>query len=153
MNLFTADIAIDPIAQRLVRTWTGALRSGRFRQATGRLRTDDGWCVLGIACHTYDVGGWHRDGEAWSYLGCRQELPAEVVEAFRLRTARGRYGPLGACCLLHDNDESGRTFPEFADLIERQLVAAIARRRRWIRRRGTSSRPGAGARGAGRCSR
>jgi hypothetical protein len=152
MNLFHPDIAIDPRAQALVHAWTDNLRAGGFRQGTGDLRTGDCWCVLGVACHTYDAGGWRRDGDAWSYLGCRQELPAEVVEAFRLRTARGRYGPLGACCLLHDNDESGRTFPEFAELIERQLAAAIARRRRWIRRRGTSSRP-AGARVAGRCSR
>jgi hypothetical protein len=146
VNLFHPDIAIDPVAQRLVRAWTGGLRSGRFPQATGRLRTDDGWCVLGVACHTYDHRDWRREGDAWTYLGCREELPAEVADAFRLRTACGRYGPLGSRSLVSDNDE-GTSFAQLTDLIDRHLAAAITSHRRRARRRGTTARPVAGAGG------
>ena len=149
MSLFHPDIAIDPAAQALVRDWTGNLRSGRFRQATGRLRTDLGWCALGVACHTYDRRHWRHDTEAWTYLDCREELPVEVADAFRLRTACGRYGLGGSQSLVLDNDE-GRTFAELADLIDRQLASAIARRRRRAPRVGTNARLVAGGRGAHR---
>jgi hypothetical protein len=146
VNLFKPDIAVDPIAQELVRAWTAALRSDRFRQASGRLRTGHGWCVLGVACHAYDAGGWRCSGGTWSYLDCNEELPAEVADAFRLRTACGRYGPdPEARSLATDNDE-GRTFAELADLIDRQMAAAITR----LRRRRTNSRLLAGAGGAAR---
>lgn len=134
MNLFYVDIAIDTVAQGLVRRWTARLRSGRFRQVSGHLRTDDGWCVLGVACHTYDPRGWKRGMATWSYLSCGEDLPREVADAFRLRTTGGRYGPsTDPRSLALDNDE-GRTFADLADLIDRQMAAAAASRRRRQRR-------------------
>lgn len=33
-----------------IRKWVDALRSGEFKQGTGRLRTGDSYCCLGVAC-------------------------------------------------------------------------------------------------------
>jgi hypothetical protein len=30
--------------------WTAALRSGEYQQSEGKLRTDDGYCCLGVLC-------------------------------------------------------------------------------------------------------
>jgi hypothetical protein len=134
MSLFRPDIAIDPFAQALVHRWTAALRGGEFRQASGRLRTGDAWCCLGVACHTYEPRDWRLVGDRWSYQGEPVELPREVADAYRLRSTVGRYGlHLDARSLALDNDE-GRSFAELADLIDRELVAAIARRQRRERR-------------------
>lgn len=38
---------MDPKVKSL---WTAALRSGEYQQAKGYLRTDDGYCCLGVLC-------------------------------------------------------------------------------------------------------
>ena len=128
MSLFCADIAHDPGAQRLARRWVAALRSERYRQVREHLRTDLGYCCLGVACDVYRPGRWRRrtDGE-WVFLNDNAVLPLGVVDAFQLRATDGRFGPrLETDSLLIANDR-GESFAWIANLIERELEAAIAR--------------------------
>jgi len=46
--------------------WVDALRSGKYKQGTGRLRDGDMYCCLGIACDISGLGEWIED---WSKDG------------------------------------------------------------------------------------
>lgn len=87
--------------------WVAALRSGEYRQVSGRLRKGDGFCCLGVLCTVADMP-ITQDGET-------------LVET-------GDYGPLDALLgrehvlqLYRMNDNSRRSFQEIADYIEANL--------------------------------
>ena len=42
----------------LKQKWVRALRSGKYEQATGALRNEDGFCCLGVLCDVYDPDKW-----------------------------------------------------------------------------------------------
>ena len=43
----------------LTKTWIDALRSGKYRQGQGVLRTrDNGFCCLGVLCDIVDTDSW-----------------------------------------------------------------------------------------------
>lgn len=61
----------------LIIDWVSALRSGEYQQASGRLRTPQGWCCLGVLTDLAIKKGlidaeWHEDPtqgySAWSVL-------------------------------------------------------------------------------------
>lgn len=61
-----------------IRKWVDALRSGEYKQTTGRLRGDVGFCCLGVACDLY--GKEH--GEPWVGEGefmRRIDMPSQAV--------------------------------------------------------------------------
>src|SRR6476659_4542708 len=62
MSLFTDDIRTNTDAQVRVRRWIAALRWGGFPQAPHFLRSEAGFCCLGVACHLEDPGRWEPDG-------------------------------------------------------------------------------------------
>jgi hypothetical protein len=128
VSLFYSEIARDPGAQQLARCWVAALRSGRYRQVGEHLRTDLGFCCLGVACDVYRAGRWRRrSGGEWVFLDQTAELPLAVLDAYQLRSTDARFGPhLESDSLLIANDR-GQSFAWIADLIERELEAAIAR--------------------------
>lgn len=108
----------EPIAKQ----WIAALRSGKYAQATGALRTSDGFCCLGVLC---DLNGvkWTLDEGDGSFiaLGATEILPLSIQEWAGLnsnsgiipfREVAGRDHELSA---LNDN---GKTFSEIADIIE-----------------------------------
>jgi len=150
MDLFQPEIARDHAAQRRVRDWIEALRSGRYERGTGCLRQVDAYCCLGVACDLYDPDRWRPGwdgGETWDWGGLASDLSgyevaeagAEVRHAYRLRTGDGQYRNddrtvrTGArTCLAYDND-SGWTFAEIADVIERELMAAVGAAQEVIR--------------------
>lgn len=101
--------------------WLEALRSGKYSQTRRSLRTDHGFCCLGVACDVYDPKGWEKDTEDISheFMGERNYLPKEVREWLGLRPhysmAHG-----GVESILADlNDKTGSTFAEIADYLEK----------------------------------
>ena len=48
-----------------IKLWVDALRSGKYQQARGALKTGDAYCCLGVACDISGLGTWDR---TW-YLG------------------------------------------------------------------------------------
>jgi hypothetical protein len=141
LNLFTPNIRTNSEAQRLVRAWIDALRSGKYEQGRGSLRTnDDTYCCLGVACDVYDPSRWDRNTypyNEWSYINFVGDLPAEVQEAFCLVGAGGEFrdenGDIddNVYCLAARNDApSGssfhRNFSEIADMIEHDLNVRLA---------------------------
>lgn len=48
--------------------WVAALRSGRYRQCEGTLRTDDNaFCAIGVLCDVVAPDAWENEGHSWYY--------------------------------------------------------------------------------------
>jgi len=116
--------------------WTGALRSETYKQEKGHLRVGDGFCCLGVLCDLYEK---QTPGAMWneqrsddsvrpftSPSGERSEaaLPYAVQQWAGLEDSNPdvytEAGRLSMSSLANLND-SGSTFREIADLIEKSL--------------------------------
>lgn len=102
--------------------WIAALRSGEFKQDEGYLRTDDGFCCLGVLCHLKEV----------PFDKVKDDISPEYEEyQFTFADGSKFIGSVseGFCGLeLTDqeklidlNDTQGKTFAEIADYIEANL--------------------------------
>ena len=91
--------------------WIAALRSDKYEQGRGALRTGDAFCCLGVACHLEDKFGWQStsiggnlDRKSWQGRNAKTlELPFIDIS------------PAGALSTMND---SGATFAQIADFIE-----------------------------------
>jgi hypothetical protein len=101
--------------------WVSALRSDRYQQDTGYLRTDDGYCCLGVLCDLVDPQGWERHpGLCWDHTGGQGVLPGGVIEVAGIQPATP--DPIiGGVKLSALNDSGEWSFDQLADLIEREL--------------------------------
>ena len=122
------------------RKWVSALRSGEYSQDRSYLRTDKGFCCLGVACDVYSKetgeGEWNEVGgmdklheykynfniDVNPYV---KGLPSEVAYWLGLRTVRGsmygiegEYGEWLEPSSLAVRNDDGSTFSEIADIIE-----------------------------------
>lgn len=107
----------------LAKKWVAALRSGEYKQAKKSLRTDEGYCCLGVACeiavkaglpvtvHFIDKKGF------CSYDGGVGVLPEGVMHALRFKSVDGYTEKLQKS-LTTLNDIENLTFAEIADYIE-----------------------------------
>lgn len=104
--------------------WLEALRSGRYQQGRGRLRTVDmvgenRYCCLGVLCDLYDKvhgeDGWVRVGDTIAVKhGARTSTPSAGVLAWAgLHDRHGEFGEEGES-LVEVNDNSS----DFAEVIE-----------------------------------
>lgn len=113
------------------RAWVAALRSGKYKQGKGELRTkEDSYCCLGVACDLYqkahpETQRWIKEewvqGQQWLFEGKSGLLPASVKEWLGLRTDEGAFYD-GTPYLSHKTltgaNDTGDTFEQIADLIE-----------------------------------
>lgn len=115
--------------------WVAALRSGEYKQTTGRLRRDGGMCCLGVLTDLAvrdGVAAWisSSGGEPGSIEDDTGEvrislLPNIVARWAGLPIDGDQCGPKVSIqqlkCALAEHNDSGRTFAEIADAIESQL--------------------------------
>ena len=98
-----------------VRQWVAALRSGEYPQGRDGLRTEDGYCCLGVVCELAGMEAvYHGDGR-YAYDRCTGMLPRRAMEWLGIDTASPRIGSKTAITL---NDDYLLSFPQIADLIE-----------------------------------
>jgi hypothetical protein len=90
--------------------WVKALRSGKYKQARYRLRRDNKYCCLGVACDISKLGKW--DGTI--YLDSYLYLPRKVQKWLGLRSSGGEYYTNNLTS-FNDNNWS---FKKIADIIE-----------------------------------
>ena len=117
----TGEMVIDRGA--LKRAWTGALRSGEYRQGVGALKSGPFRCSLGVLHELAPLLKTHgatlsKDGFPFSY---KKERPNDRYPELGL----GCIGhPIDACVRLNDGmpgEISGLSFAEIADWIEGNL--------------------------------
>ena len=119
------------------RKWVSALRSGEYSQDSRYLRTDKGFCCLGVACDVYSKetgeGEWGSTPWRWRFGTSKDEqetagLPVYVMEWLGLRDQ------LGGClekmadtyASLSSMNDAGKTFSEIADIIESEPETLFA---------------------------
>ena len=124
-----------------------ALRSGEYVQARDSLRSEGGYCCLGVACEIYrqeeggpdwdryklyrqEEGGpdWDYYQAHWSYGGHSHNLPERVRRWLDFKRSGGLFSePFQRDSKLVesllDMNDSGMSFAEIADVIEQGKVA------------------------------
>ena len=114
--------------------WIDALRSGKYEQGRGALRTGDTFCCLGVLCDIHKPEGWkfcQGGGDVarqWGYEdfngdGERNDvLPPHVKRWAGLELQSPEIKKLdGYAASLANLNDNGTTFAEIADLIETHL--------------------------------
>jgi len=122
--------------QEVKKAWIEALRSGEYKQTTGRLRRGDSYCCLGVLCDLYIKNNpdyvWAGGGDYRYFASCRDDaetgamsmflafnfLHGEVVKWAGLSSENPHYDDDGT---LSDLNDSGSSFEEIADVIEKHL--------------------------------
>ena len=110
-----------------IRLWVEALRSGKYTQGRGRLKTDVGFCCLGVACDISGLSTWEQaeknEGKVYHYDHAVAILPLAVREwlgidsLFVSISNGGQYWDLAAM------NDGGKKFGEIADLIEKEYLS------------------------------
>lgn len=98
--------------------WCAALRSGKYKQGEGLLRSaNDEYCCLGVLC---DVDGaeWDLSGLGFYRADPTHGATALLTQHFRSRAHLSRDTE---AALTNLNDEEGKTFSEIADWIEANI--------------------------------
>ena len=102
--------------------WLKSLRSGEYDQGKGRLRTEDSFCCLGVACDISGLGRWEGDifyteGDYFHIV----YLPEAVMSWLGITTRSGKFFNEDKDIIwsLSDTNDEGKSFAEIADLIEK----------------------------------
>lgn len=105
--------------QDIKREWVAKLRSGKYEQGRGRLRSKGNqYCCLGVLCEVAVEGGMIEPptltGEEYAYDRNTAFLPNALVE---------EYGISGqeTITLMGLNDEKNMSFGQIAQYIEKNL--------------------------------
>lgn len=111
--------------------WIEALRSGKYEQGQGTLRTkDDKFCCLGVLCDLIEPERWTFDLKTreWSNGEVSDDLPSprpstatlptDIVAEVGIRTSSGKFTKGGVESTLWWQNDSGRTFDEISNIIE-----------------------------------
>jgi hypothetical protein len=111
--------------------WLKALRSGEYQQATNRLRTNEGFCCLGVLCDIYhkqeqplyQTGWWFvKDENYYMYNYSSAVLPVVVKEWAGLNDVDPSFGKEEeeeySSHILSVLNDYGKNFNQIADLIE-----------------------------------
>lgn len=112
--------------------WLKALRSGDYKQARQFLRTEKGFCCLGVACDISGKNAWDPEpgknskGRKYYYTrkGASEELPGQgdipqaALEALSYRPFGSTDDAMGLLTMMNDK---GKKFTTIADWIEKNL--------------------------------
>lgn len=116
--------------------WVKALRSGDYKQTSGQLRDHNGYCCLGVLCELYREetkrGGWdklQRDQAStpvrvgYKVGGYMSVVlpPPSVIGWSGLGSSNPEVKFDGKVTSLPELNDSGKTFEEIADVIEKSL--------------------------------
>jgi len=110
-----------------IRLWIADLRSGKYKQSTGNLHNDSGYCCLGVACKTalkrgieVDIYG-PQSGVTGKIIGDSLDSQTHVFEWLNLLSHCGEFKGEkfdGFSSLADINDEEIHNFEDIADFIE-----------------------------------
>lgn len=112
-----------------IRLWVDELRSGKHLQDKETLRTDKGFCCLGVACSASGLGEWQVDtkGSYFYHISgspsdlCNRSysvLPEKVATWLGLEDLSPAISVKGKSILLAQLNDSEVSFARIASLIE-----------------------------------
>lgn len=115
--------------------WIEALRSGKYKQTTGKLQDGVGYCCLGVACKVLIFEDLQRkdyldrlvDTEPQFQVYAPEwlkQINEDVIARQKEESARSE-DTIFAASLIHLNDERGFTFDTIADVLELIYVHGI----------------------------
>lgn len=110
----------------LVKRWLEALRSGEYKQGRGMLRSQNGYCCLGVVCDLIDPEAWKTQIKR-DYPYCWRSSEQQELFPVDLETSLSDT-ELDMLGLDHDQQESlmdmndnGYSFYDIADEIEKMM--------------------------------
>lgn len=118
--------------KKRVQLWVDALRSGKYKQARGRLETSGGeYCCLGVACDVAIANGIDIDRQVSKYGAVRygettSVLPRKVAAWFGFEesspavTVNEDFSAEVTCVFL--NDDLHYNFNQIADAVSRDYL-------------------------------
>ncbi len=115
----------DKMDPELKEEWVAALRSGKYEQGIGTLRSESGkrFCCLGVLCDILEPEGWeltpHNITDGNYYFHTLADLGGALIHKQFLK----EFGIKGsaACNLAQLNDDDRYTFEMIANVIEKEL--------------------------------
>jgi hypothetical protein len=108
----------------LKKRWVEALRSGEYRQVRGNLRSDCGYCAIGVLCDLYAKDKrkeWQYDDGLWFIIGYNMTLPDDVTTWAELTNSDIRCIGLNDDSVIELNDTWGFSFDKIASCIEESI--------------------------------
>lgn len=93
--------------------WLEALRSGEYQQCQNQLKSDDGYCCIGVAAV---IAGYGIDS-----TNDRIIRPGQNPLDAKGYSALEDFGLCDRTKCIHMNDTKGKSFLEIADFIEENL--------------------------------
>lgn len=115
--------------KRIKKLWIDALRSGKYKQGRGQLRSaGNKFCCLGVLCNLHaqehpEVAKKQKSPRA--YMGIEAFLPSEVAQwaglselEIKFGTVFVRNGPRKGESVINLNDDLKLSFNQIADAIE-----------------------------------
>jgi len=104
--------------------WLNALRSGDYQQGRNYLRTDNGFCCLGVLCDLYGK----ENNVEWNFVNNGHNYEFEEFESYLPSSVRKWAGVEGYNFLVNNGTETlselndrGSTFEQIAYVIEEHL--------------------------------
>ena len=122
--------------EELHKKWVEALRSGEYKQTQNKLHDKDGYCCLGVLCEVMGLESCKAGVDYFAYYMPNTGqidaswIPEDDLSAFGLnREVLYRYpdDPTDVVdrkvdSVLMEMNDSGKTFAEIADYIEKELI-------------------------------
>ena len=102
----------------LAKEWVKALRSGEYEQGRGYLCANGAWCCLGVLHDIAHDGYWYSDGDSVWFAETGHPTPAAFPPPPTMNAVGLSYRQATRLAKMND---TGRTFDEIADEIERML--------------------------------
>ena len=97
------------------KNWLEALRSGRYLQSRSKLRSESGFCCLGVLCDILDPDAWTNEifGRKWGPDQLGMVLSDSMLSNLRI--------PRSVQSTLTNKNDTGHNFNDIADYIEETL--------------------------------
>jgi len=108
----------------LTRRWIDALRSGNYKQTSGCLKNDDGFCCLGVAADVMAPSEWRKTVDSDGYYSFRKMGDVGLLKHDDFLRLVPNYVQdrldfsISADDLAELNDSYDFTFPMIADVVE-----------------------------------
>ena len=103
--------------------WVEALRSGKYEQTKGTLKTEDKFCCLGVACDISGLAGWTDDD---LYMRRLSYLPIDVADWLGLEDREGAFRIGNELVYLSALNDKGYTFEMIANIIADEPTGLLA---------------------------